>query len=602
MAISNEPQEELKIRNELDNHYGDVVDVIDADYALYNLNEFKIPTDEGKWDNVTSNRARIEADRAINYLAYAKRRLYVADDGSDRHGRGRLAKTEECVNGFLYAAERLYDSMPESPTLHYLKSFYAIVRGGTSERIYLHEDEDGQVICDYAIWDRRNVRYTYNRNGLLKVYYTSWVNVDTAKGDWDGFNGSGDSNNLVEMVNVFDCSDSGKEAQEAVILDGEYVQEPEDIGLKYIPVRIGGNVRPYIVTAGDINASHAMASWFVANRALYEHESRLLTYNMTAAGIQAKGILKLFWDSSKGASNPPELESGSSAKGKVWMLDKGQGQDADVLNPNARGTEINNMLMQMQGKLNDGGVTSMANPPYPDTAQGTEIIAHETLSKLHPFQLAIQHDYVWAAGQIAQQYKNGQFTSQEVRGFNQMQKRFKVKIKPDEIVDDCEFECQLVPDILRDREHQIGIFAAGVSSGAWSRQTGREICQLVEDPDREEDLIAMETVSTASAPMIGAMKMLVDSYNDKSETGKMRAAQARYTINMLAKQQQIQQGQMEQQSGMGGGMQGTQGGGGQPQEGIPRPMPPQAGVGQASSTATVIPADIRNAVKARQRQ
>lgn len=573
MPLSTNPGDELNKKKTLTERRQPLIDRMDADFALGTLDEFTIPKEEGKFDIVTSNRARIESERAINYLSYAKRRIFIPIDEENVTGRSRINKTEDAVNGFLFAAEKSYDGIPEHPCLQAVKSFYAVYRGWTADLLYMYEDEDGNAVCHYAVWDPRNVVYVSGSRGLLWVCATRWDNADSVKYDYPGWNGKADSNGLVEISNVFDCSEKGKEAQEAIIIDGEYVKEPEDIGLDYIPARIkAGNSMPYVVAGTDSTIKHIGESFFANNRALYAYESRLLSYNMTRAGILAKPPMKVKYSSDKGADAKPEYDINPGSKGAEVPVDTFKGQDLEIMNANAPGQNITEMLVQIQQTLNTGGITSLLSPPYPDTAAGTDIVAHETMSKIQPFVLHLQADFVWSASEIANQFKGGQYATQEVEGLNSTYKRFKSKAKPDDMVTDRQIECQLIPDILRDKNMMIGIFKEGVASGAWSRKTGRDICQLVDDPDREEELIAMERVEElAQVGGWSAVAALIkDAGTKATPEAQLKRIQAQIIVNELMKAAQ------PQPSPAGPGQPAGPAG---PQNapGVTAPMPPSAG-------------------------
>src|SRR4030042_1278936 len=103
------------------------------------------------------------------------------------------------------------------------------------------------------------------------------------------------------------------------------------------------------------------------------------------------------------------------------------------------------------------------------TAFGTDILNHNTREHIWPFVGAIENDYVWIAGEIARQFKNGSFQKSEFEGYDSKIKRFKTKIKPGDISTDFEFKCELIIDELKDRAAHSATAVAEVQAGLISQ-------------------------------------------------------------------------------------------------------------------------------------
>jgi hypothetical protein len=586
MALKDISEEKDKL-DKVEKYLKPLKDRMLFDFGLYSLSEFQIPSDEGKFDTMTSNRARVEADKIINYLSYAKRKLYIPLGDDDHASRKKIAYSEDCVNGFLYSADSNNDGVPETGLIQSSKSFFRVVRGLNADRIMLYEDDDGNVVCDIAVWDPFNVVWITGKNRLLWVAYKMYDTEDGVKAEYDGWNGKANEQGYVEIVNVIDCSEPGKMAEEGVYIGGEWVREPEEIGLDYIPVRIKGNSSmPLVIDSENEDMVKYFAeSYFVANRELYEEESRLLSYKKTNSGLLASPPLIQKYNGA-GGNKPPSYDKDPRTKKGVIPQDVSKGQELTTSDLIQRGTDIDEALLLIQQKLGEGGMSNigLGLPPYPDTAQGTEIIAHETNQKMYPFKLALEKDYEWLASEIVSQYKNGGFIGDtQLEGINSKMKRFASKVKPDDVVTDRHFKCELIPDVLRDRNLHSGMAANEVAAGLISRETARDIHQLVDDPDLESDKIARENARSVLG--IGETEAFLELVKDYAKSPS-REKQFMLQMATVRFQKALQQEFQPQ-------VQGVQG-----QPGVSQPMNPQATAGAMRPQPSQ---QIREAARARAR-
>jgi len=562
--------------------------------ALYNLEPFEMPKIEGKWENLTTNRPRVEGDNLINDLGHAARKVYIPIDDDDVSGRGKLTKTEDCVNGFIYSADSLYDGVPEITLNQGCKAFYRVVRGFSSDRVYLYEDDDGNVICDLAVWDPYNTFWVSGKRGLLWVAYRRYDTEEGVKSDYKGWNGKANEDGFVEIYNVLDCSDKGENAEEGVFIGTDWVMDPEDIGLDYIPVRIKAGASMPLVIDGKSSESikYLGGSWFAGKSEFYKAESKLLSYNMTRAKRMAKETLIQEYDSAKDPQ-PPQHETDPREAGGITNQDVNKGQNLSAAHLMTQGQDINNMLGLVQQKAAEAGLPALGLgiPPFPSTAQATDQIHHSIRSKEYPFIISMQADYEWIASEIASQYKNGGFVGATTfEGVNSRLKRFRSKIKPDEIVDDRHFKCELIPDIIRDRNLHSGMAIAEVGAGLISRQTALDVHQLVEDPDHELEIIAREKSNELAEVQAWStvVALIKDAGNKRDPASQLKRLQADIIIRKLMSMMQQEQAQ------------GQPPGGGAPQAGVSRPMPPQAMAGaQRNTRPPQTPPEVRDAARAR---
>ena len=530
---------ELAIQKKLKERNQPLRDRMDKTYRYFRGDLFAMPKKEGKWDEVTSNRAPSEGWKMINVLGAAMRSIFNEAKKEDRADREKLNYNELLVNGMLFSAERSRDGLPESPLLQAEMAFFRVVRGWGAYRLLVLEDDDGRPYLDLAVWDARNVSYIPGRNGLLKVYYDRFVTEDEANDEYPGKNLKGDTlyKGLVKIVDVWDCSGTPKKVEEAVIAGSEYVKEPEPVlvsgkPIDYLPVRIkAGGAIPLVMDDNEDNIKKVGEDFLVNNRELIEVESRLLTYNLSAAGQEAGEATILKYDTSKGPIPPewnPQMRDPRGKKG-VFLVDAGKGQEVGELIPQAQGSRVQIALAQIDAKLNTGGLHPIAfgEGGPGETAFGVDIRNHNTREHISPFRLAMESDYVWMAQEITRQYKSGSFKSDvEFSGYNSKAKWFSEKIKADKIDPSKIFKCKLIVDELRDRAAHSGMAIQEKQAGLLPLREILDIHQLSDDPDSSIDALYQEIADQMfEAPAVKGYLAKIEDY------AKTKGAKERFELN-----------------------------------------------------------------------
>lgn len=575
----------------------------DQDFALFTLDEdeYKIPLKEGEWEYAPVNSAATDGNRMIDLLAYANEKLKIAITDEKHKERADLAGTEQAAIGLLHLADKVNEDDPEASTIRGQASAFAVLRGWTACRILLTEDKDGGgAFPDLMEWDPRNVYWIYGHKRLLWVCHIRYDEAGAIHDeypDWEGYNSSRDTyvssgTNFIEVHDIWDCSDKDKPAQEGVSINSEWVKEPQDVKiggkpLFYIPVRIKacrslplvtGNIKG---TAQTENIKYVGESYLANNRKLLPVESRLFSYKMTRAGQLAKAARVVEFDGSKSQGKPPEdPDKDPAMKGRTLYLDisKGQKLAGSVTPPN--GTEIDSTYSQAIGMRSQGsglGPVAYGMPPYPSTAQGTDIINHNILDAIKPFKLLVEQDRVWQAEELIRQYKYGKFKGQEFEGYDYRGKMFKAKVKPKDIDDNWHFECKLILDLVRDKNLNIGMAATAVKAELLSTQTARDEFDLCQDPDGEQAIVDRERASSVGE--LALLKTAKELWEEGDEFSKLQAQQI--FIKMMVSNQQPQ----EPQPGMGG---------------KPGVMNPEATAGAARNTGQLKPPEgLRDAARRR---
>jgi len=554
MAIESNAQDELKKMEKLREQRKPLFDRMDMTFSFFRGDKFQIPIAEGKWENVTSNRAQADGWKMINSLGAAARQISIEVKKEDSNDRNKISFNELLVHSMLFSAERQRDGLPETPLFQFEMAFYRVVRGWGSYRLLVMEDDDGKPYLDLAIWDPRNVNYISGRTGLVKAYNERTVHVDQVMDEYPSYNGGSDNDGLVKIVDVWDCSK--RETEEAVIAGGEYLKKPTVVkvggqSIDYLPIRIkaGGGV-PYVnegqttnstTSDGNKNIAKVGEDYLVNNRDLLEEESRAMSYKKTRAGLEAKMPTVIEWDSRVG-DLPPEFEKDPYVKGGFIFLDVGKGQKITDSLTMTSGNLITQYHIDMDGKLNTGGLNPIAfgEGGSTETAFGVDIRNRNTREHMSPFKLGMEGDYVWIATEIVKQYKAGSFSDKQVfEGFDSKAQWFSEKIKSSSLEDGKVFRCRVIPEELRDRAAHTQMALDEASMLPLRERL--DIHQLSDDPDASiEALWQQQADQMFNTPAVnGYLAMVKDYAKNPSADKKMKLNHA-FQMLLLAQVQTAQ--------------------------------------------------------------
>lgn len=493
MILNSDPRVELKKITTLDGQRSDLNTRWDDDLAYYrqDADKYAIPTEEGEWDKFIPNRATTEGNKIIDYLSYAKRKVWIPVVEEAEKKRRSLSATERLAIGLRFLADTLTDELPDSIPVQKLLSAYRVMRGWTSELVYLYEDEDGEIRPMISIWDIRNTYWIQGSKRLVWVGYRWYSDEEMIKEEYPGWNGSVDSTGYAEGTNVWGV-EPGQQAQEAVIVNNEYVKEPTDCGLDYIPIRIKpGRSLPLIHDKNTgINLPLVGESYLANYRNLLATEARLIIYKLEQAGKIAQTPLVGAYDTTKGGVKPEMFSKSPFKKGRSLWLDEGKGEKILQSLAPLMGREIDESYGLVATLASKGGLSDIAYGVSQGTitAQGTAILSHAALETITPFKQGVEEDERWIHQELIRQYKAQKYGELKVEGYDRTAKKFSANIKPDDIDTKWRFECELIPDIIRDEQINMGMAVEAVKSGLLSKQTAREKYHLVDDTDFENDI------------------------------------------------------------------------------------------------------------------
>jgi len=559
-GLSSNPADELKKLTAPGIARDELRQRMDDDYALFTLEKsmYQIPSEEGDWMTAVINPAATDGNRMIDLLSYAREKLVIEIEQEKKKGREALAATERAAIGLLNLADMVKEDCPEETTVKGTSAAYMVLRGWGAYRIIITQDEDdNDIIPEAAVWDTRNTYWNYGKDRMLWVCYTRYSTNEGIEDEYEGWNDkkhtsytlASGSAAYTPIYDIWKWVGPDKPVQNGVAINSEWVKEPRDVKvggkpLLYIPVRIkAGRSLPLVVggTLSTDNIKHVGESFLVNTRDILPLESRLFSYRMTRARDLAQTANVVEYDGAKSGGNPPSGFEKASTRGRTAYLDSSKGQKlAERMTP-PQGNEIDLAAAQAANMRISGsgmGPVAYGMPPYPDTAQGTDIINHNILDAIKPFKLGLEQDRAWMAQEFIRQYKYGNFKERTFEGYDKNGKRFEVKVKPQDINDNWRFKCELVLDLVTDENIHVGMAATEVKTGLLSKQTARDKHNLAPDPDAEQAIIDRER-----AEEIGELALLrtaKELWDEKDDFSRLQAQQI--FIKLMQSQPQPQQG------------------------------------------------------------
>lgn len=541
---------ELDILKKLEAKRVPLVERYDFDWSRIRGDAFVIPKSEGEWDIITSNRASTIAWKVISVLGTGKRKLYIPNiSGDDSKTRNNISLTEGVVNGLIWGADLVRQSNPDSLLIQMALSFYQVVRGTIAYRAMVMS-EDEKTYLDLDIWDARNLTYIASRDKLLKVYYTSYCDEWSIKYQFPGWNGKVGTDGTVKMIDVWDCSEAGKSAKEAVIINDEFVKEPEDVivgdtPIDYLPIYIkSGGVFPIISDDNEDNIAHSGESVLVNFRNLIDTESRLLSYALTAEGLEIKAPIVVHYNSQASGGKVPDLfDKDPRVKNRVIWVDDVKKETIDQNGLPSPRVEKTALMLSKVGDMADvGGLSRITSGigSGNDTASGIAILDENSKEFIKPFKDGVENGIANLGHMVSKQYKAGSFKKdEEFKFYNSKYQLVSIKGKPQDMIDDREIICEIQSEALRERATKVGMASAEMKAGLISPKGAMDKYQLQDAPDEELDNIEQYKVEEMLGinKVKGVLRLLKDYKKDKSFEAKTIL---KYGYKALAAMQEAQ--------------------------------------------------------------
>jgi hypothetical protein len=122
------------------------------------------------------------------------------------------------------------------------------------------------------------------------------------------------------------------------------------------------------------------------------------------------------------------------------------------------------------------------------------------MDNIRPPKQLMENTYVWLAHELVSQHKNGNFKSDmELQGIDGSNRRFKIKVKPEDIDDSWNFEAELIADFPQDEMANFGMAIQAHEAELLADETIRDRLLHVEDTDLEQRKLDREKVYKVGA-------------------------------------------------------------------------------------------------------
>ncbi len=586
--LSESPRDELKIAEKLEERLRPLKERMDRDYGLFRLTRFKMPDEEGSWDNFTANTPAVLAHYIINLLSTAKKRLYIPIDTEAKRERKMLSNTERAAIGIINLADEYLTALPTNVDLQSGLAWDGTVRGITVLRFFLYQ-ESGEVVPDLAVWDFFNTswRENYERRRITWAAYHYYLSEDDAQDlAGDDTIKSIQADGTVKVTNIIDEDEEGLLIGDSS--DGTWLKKKSH-GLDHVPVSIVpvGATRLVHSDAYSDTIADFGESCFALNRTIYEAENRLWTYFLTAAGSSAKSPVFIEYDSMKQHLTPANIKVNPIQKGAINLLDTSKGQKyAGRLDaPNFNHVQF--MLEGVSGQESMGGVPPVAmgniNASMPVGTMSQ--INHSAQSRVKPVKKAMERQYEWLAREVLQQYVNGKFGKITVSGVDKKAQDFQLEVERKAINPKWKIRCEITPTLPVDEMQNMGMAEQAVKSGLLSPMTARDRYHLAEDADLEQEKI--NRFMAENDARVRDWELAEALWNDK------KYFQAMVILNSLAEKAQAGQkafGIPDEKIMPGGG----------PVQGIPQSTPPSPQGSVAPFQSIQVPPEVQQAIRMKQ--
>jgi hypothetical protein len=459
---------------------------MEEDFSLWRLDPYRVGKNEGDYRDFTTNSPAVLGNKVIDLLGSSRLRFTIPITDESEDERQRLSLTERFVYGAINLADqRLAASI--APSIQAQLAWYTTLRGWYAVRCYMRQGEVGgkqTTIPDIAVWDILNTYWGLGADGVSWACYKRYASVEQIRGEY-GVAVNPDDWGRVAVYDYWDAEN------EAVIVGDSFVKEPQPHGLNRIPVLIGTVGSAPLVQSdafGD-TIRNVGESVYVNNRHIYPRQSEMLSYYLTVTAMGARTPLVVYYS----GETPPEFENNPYAKGNVIFLKKGKEEARELLKADLP-RDAGILLSFLNQQVSIGGLPPISygeiNHQLP--ASGINMLTHSASSMLLPRSRAIEQAFEWIAGELVDQYKTGHFSDLKLQGIDGADRRFRVKVKPEEICDEWRISAELVPDLPQDELQNAGIATQLVKAEIISRETAMDKYLHVPDTDSEAGKIVRE--------------------------------------------------------------------------------------------------------------
>lgn len=465
-----------------------------GDFDLYTLKEYA-PTDQNGavmtgYQAYTSSQPRNFFDKVTDALNRAELSIQIKlpDDAKEKD-RAAAELGELYLFGALNAIDRRLRKRGE-PALRETISFLEDLYGWVVIRALVYPQE-GETVFDVIPWDFMHTTWESGADGLLWAANKRKVTKGQVLSEY-GIEIKGKDTTLIDFWHK-----EGGVVKNSIIVDNEFVKDPEVTGLKGVPVFIGavGSMPTMQSKEFESTILHRGDSVWAASRNLYEPFNKITSRTMD---LYEKAVIgSILHKSKRGDKSIP------GDPYKTYQEVKISSDDEEEILP-FPSPEVPTETAILHSIINTDIQTSTL--PYPLAYGGTRqamsgaalsVLADATRSVYNPRTSTQGHAYTWLCEELLTQFKE-KGTKSLMQGYDHKEAFFTVKVKPKDIDPSWYVSVSVSPRMPRDMEAEIMMALNATASkgpediALVSKRTAREDILKLRDPDAEERKVLEE--------------------------------------------------------------------------------------------------------------
>jgi hypothetical protein len=520
------------------------------DLDLIDVVPFQMDKKVGNFQNVTTGRAAIIANKVIGLLSNARPVFSYNIEEATETDRTKLSTTERFVYVAMEKANKFYRSPFTPVTIHEGLSFSAPSFGWSMPCVWVYKDdeENKNAVFDVRLFDPLATSWGYADNALAWVATRVFLTPEDAKAQYPDANiiSESASANSVEVL-LYITPD-----YETAIINDQWAKEPHEHGLGYVPVLVQP-ARSRFLVQGLAGTSEEIKfvgeSMFAACRHLFTRRSEAMTYYMTALSEEVRQGRYGEYDGTAGSPpDPPNMHPDS--QGQFLWLDVAKKQKVIPRDYQGMSSNAKVMFDILEAEISQATLSPISFG-YVDAQMPASAVAMALNADSHaitPFKSNIETCEQWIAMQLIKQYQKGDYKEMAADGYDaETGKRFTVKTKPEDLEIEREIHCELMMRSIWEELQNANVITTLYEKGLISGQTSRDNLKgLVPDTDAEQGRITREKAMQLPGVMERLMinELLKDKKGAKNpETLALVNMLVRRIEELEAKEQGAGQGQ-----------------------------------------------------------
>lgn len=425
-------------------------DRMERDYDIATL----APFDAGEgYASYTSNNPASLLDKLISWMTSAVMIPQFTYGAAQKPERKVMDAAERFLVGCLRSNDERLALMLESPLREQLASFICM-RGWGACRALLVKDKYGQTYVDVTPWDPL---HTYwgppTRQGVTWACYKTVRTGDEVDAEW-GL--TMNEKRKEEEVDVYDYYD---QEHHAVIVDREFVVEPELHGARRTPVVIMPVGPAPLINRRNVSSRRdGMAEWgesiYKNNRDIYDSFNFVMSSMKELVNRSRKPPYKVrSRDGSVTLEKNPLKDGGETAVA--------EDQDIEPIQLAEMTRDTMAYLQVMSGELQRGGLPFVVFGDQVNQISGynTKLLQLAAITSLVPRITTMQRMYVQIAGLLFDQYQSGDYQPMELSGMLNNRKWFSDMIFPEQLRNVGIPEIRFRPELPQDDEGKMAMAA-----------------------------------------------------------------------------------------------------------------------------------------------